>query len=162
LYCSSGLDHPVSSRAGPCALVCRARLSAPSPLSLPPGPARQCQRATSGSRPAGTWSGRRLSVGARPHDRPRATWHPPRPDPSPLLFPSQPRHRPSSLKSTADPPPVHSLVTDPTPPPPSRAPPPSPPFPRPDRCLRPPEASPSRRIFAERRRYRPPPPLSPL
>jgi hypothetical protein len=78
-----GSATPFSSRAGPRAPACHERLSAPAPLSLPLGPtrlhlARLC--ANSDAPPArvapGSRSGCRPPVGARPHDRPRTTWHP--------------------------------------------------------------------------------------
>jgi hypothetical protein len=152
-----GSATPFSCRAGPRAPARRARLSAPALLSLPPGPARQrpaslCPnsdtppaRATSGSRPVGTRSGRHPPVRARPQDRPRAAWHltagPPY---SPLLFPSLPRRRPS--RSNVTEPLVHFPVTNSSPAP-SQAPPPSPLLLCPYRYLRPPEASPSRQIL---------------
>jgi hypothetical protein len=138
-----GSATPFSSRVGPHAPARRACLSAPSPLSLPPEPAHQRQRAAvriaararaaSRSRPAGTRSGRHPPVGARPHDRPRIVWHPHARAPLPAL-PSF-----SPLCRAAD----RAVQTHH----PSRAPPPSPPFPRPDCCLWLPEAFPSRRIL---------------
>jgi hypothetical protein len=141
-----------------------------SPLSLPPGPAHVgtsaplCeQRRAARARRVRVTAGRD-TVGAPPAGRgqaPRPPPHhvaPPRPDPLLLSFfplshavdrarsKARPTHHPSTPSS---PTPLRS---------PSRAPPPSPPFSCLDCCLRPAEASPSRRIFAEHRRC-PPPPL---
>jgi hypothetical protein len=141
-----GSTTPFSSRAGPSAPARHSCLSAPSPLSLPPSPAPQRQRVAvrtatcARARHVRVTAGRD-TVGARPHNRPHAAWHPH--GRTPLLlsspFPSQSRRRPSSLQKAR-----HRPRSAPS----SQAPPPSPPFSRPYRRLRPLEASPSHWILA--------------
>jgi hypothetical protein len=150
-----GSPTPFSSRTGPRA---PARHSTPAPFSLPPGPTHQCparlcpnsdappMRAAFGSRLVGTRSRRRLPVGARPHDCPRATWHPhgrtpPLSPPFPLS--AAPPIEPFEHNRTSRPLSRHQLLSGP----PLKHRLPLHCFPCPYRCLRPPEASPSRRIL---------------
>jgi hypothetical protein len=88
-----------SSRAGPCAPARHSRLSAPSPLSLPPGPAHvsaSAPRPGHGRLGHGRGAARRSGLGPMTAPVPRGT--PTEGPHSPLLFPSQPRRRPSSLQ----------------------------------------------------------------
>jgi hypothetical protein len=102
-----GSATPFSSRASPRPPVRHSRLPALPATGAHPhrGQRRRClnndappARATSGSRPTGTRSGRRLSVGARPHDVVLRRVAPLQLDPPPYLFPSLPHRRRSRSK----------------------------------------------------------------